>query len=359
MLAIGSSKTERLLILGWAATAVVNIILMYVLPGRETIPFHLVWIGLSIIYGYTTWRPMWMVVVLGLVAVTTGYVLIHHAQINEIGWEEVSEVPLMSAVFVVMVLHVRQRQQALAEVGRLADTERRRAEVQQLFVRLASHELRTPITVARGHTELLHDATKNRAVRRDAVVVLEELDKLARITQRLVTLMQIEARYVRRIMDIDAELPRIVRRWEPTAERVWSVESDVGEEWVNQERLEAALDCLLENAVKFTDCGGHIAVRGWSENDSWFVEVADSGQGMTAERAAELTNARGPMSWSTSGTGLGLAIVRAVVESWGGSVQINGVPNHGATVTLQIGHRAPAEPSGASRAIRERLAVTA
>jgi len=348
MLATGSSRTNRLLVGGWAVSALVNLALMYMLPGGETIPFHLVWIGLSVIYGFTTWRPLGMVVVLAIVAVTTGYILAHHADAGEIGWEEVTAVPLMAAVFVVMVMHVHRRQQALAELGRLAENEHRRAEVQQLFVRLASHELRTPITVARGHTELLHDSSTSEAVRDDAMIVLDELDKLARITQRLVTLMQIDGRYVRQSMDVDAELVRIVRRWERMAERRWSVRSEIGEKSINRERLEAALDSLLENAVKFTEPGGEIAVTGFVTNDGWAIEVSDSGKGLTPDLAARLTEARVPLQWSTTGTGLGLAIVRAVAESWGGEIHVSGQPGKGTTVTLRFPrgahHAAPSDP---------------
>jgi len=336
MLGTGSSRTNRLIILGWGLTALANLYLMYLLPGLETIPFHLVWIGLSIIYGFTTWRTSEMAVVLGLVAVTTGYFLVDHAQIGAIGWQEVSEVPLMSVVFLVMVWHVRRRQLALGQVATLAESERRRAEVQQLFGRLASHELRTPITVARGHTELLRNASTDQAVREDATIVLEELDKLARITHRLVTLMQINGSYVSQPTDVDAELARIVRRWEPTAERTWSVRSQIGKVAINPERLEVALDSLLENAVKFTRPGDEIAVTGWVTDDSWAIEVRDSGTGITPDQAAQLTEARAPLQRSTSGTGLGLAIVRAAAESWGGRVLFSGVPDGGTIVTLRF-----------------------
>src|SRR5262245_14281584 len=108
MLAIGSLRTSRLLLLGWAASAMVNLVLMYVAPGIETIPFHLVWIGLSVIYGFTPWRPLGMALVLGAVALTTGYILAHHAEAGVIGWEEATEVPLMTALFIVMVWHVHR-----------------------------------------------------------------------------------------------------------------------------------------------------------------------------------------------------------------------------------------------------------
>jgi signal transduction histidine kinase len=336
MLATDSSRNERLLLAGWTVTAVVNVYLMYVLPGKETVPFHLVWIGLSVVYGLTTWRLVPMVLVLCAVAVTTGYTLIHHAQMGVIGWEETTEVPLMAAVFAVMVWHVRRRQQMMVRVGRLAEAERRRADSQDRFIRLASHELRTPITVARGYTELVRAASADPAIQEDTRIVLEELDRLASITQRLVTLIQMDGPYVRDIDDVDAVLACIVRRWRPAADRQWTVRSAVGEASINQDRLEAALDCLLENSVKFTGPGDRIEVIGTSTRDSWTIVVADSGKGMTSQRADALSNA-GPGQappGTFSGTGLGLAIVRAVVGSWGGQLRLQSEPGVGTTVSL-------------------------
>jgi signal transduction histidine kinase len=332
----GRVRTDRVLLASWLVSAVVNVYLMWVLPGAETVPFHLVWIGISIIYGFTTWRVIGMSIVLTGVAVSTGVILVHHAAAGQIGWEETTEVPLMSVLFVVMVWHVRRRQQALAEVARLADNERRRAEVQQLFIRFASHELRTPITVARGYAELFRAGCTEQSLRDDAEIVIEELDKLARITQRLVTLMQVEGADQRRVGNVDAELARIARRWEPAADRVWSVRSTIGNALVNSERLEAALDCLLENAVKFTGPGDRIEVGGAADFREWTVTVSDTGAGMTAAAAAALTDGDRPLQRTASGTGLGLAIARAVATSWGGVLTVHSEPGHGTRVTIRV-----------------------
>lgn len=81
-----------------------------------------------------------MMTVLAVVTVTTGYILWHHAQVGDIRFEETTEVSLMPAVFLVMAWHVRGRQRALAEREAVASLERQRAETQELFVRLGSHE---------------------------------------------------------------------------------------------------------------------------------------------------------------------------------------------------------------------------
>jgi signal transduction histidine kinase len=314
---------------------------MYTMPGEETVPFHLIWIGLALVYGFTRWRPAGMVTALVLVTVVTGLILAHHAAVGEIRWEETTEEPLMSAIFGVMVWHVNRRNQALAHVRRMADVERRRLEVQQMFVRLASHELRTPITVARGYTELVRRAHQDPATAEDTGIVLDELDKVGRITHRLVTLMQMEGPYQLCRTDLDAELVRVLRRWQPTADRRWQVHSSVGDVVVSPERLEAALDCLIENAVKFTTAGDRIELIGRRAAGTWVVEVRDSGSGFEPDQLPNLASGHGGEGTPT-GTGLGLAIVRAVAAAHGGRAVVNSQPGEGTTVALIIPASSPA-----------------
>jgi signal transduction histidine kinase len=115
---------------------------------------------------------------------------------------------------------------------------------------------------------------------------------------------------------------------------------------INQDRLEVALDCLLENSVKFTVPGDRIEVEGIGTADSWTIVVADSGAGMSPERVEALFNAGGPPPPPStfSGTGLGLAIVRAVVTSWGGSLQLHSEPPMGTTVSLVFSRVAAQQP---------------
>ena len=336
MLATPSPSTNRLLLLVWASFAGLNIVLMWLLPGEETVPFHFVWISLALVYGFTHWRTSWMALALAVVVLSTGAILVHHASTGEIRWEETTEEPLMTAIFIVMVWHVHRRQVLLREVQRIHEVERRRLERQQLFVRLASHELRTPITVARGYTELIRAARRDdEAVQEDSAIVLEELDKVAGITQRLVTLIQLDEPHPLRPVDVDSELLRIVRRWEPAAERAWSVHTSVGVALISPERFEAAMDCLLENAIKFTRSGETIAVVGGRTDEGWTVQVRDSGVGISAEAADRLLSG-GPGERTATGTGLGLAIVRGVVERLDGRLTITGIPSAGTTVTLSV-----------------------
>ncbi|MEU1686670.1 HAMP domain-containing sensor histidine kinase [Micromonospora sp. NPDC005707] len=347
--------TDRALAWAWMLFAAVNVALMWFLPGQETVPFHLVWISLALVYGFTTWPLGWMVGALAGVTSTTGAILAHHAAVGEIRWEETAEEPLMAVIFIVMAWHVHRRHVLLHEMRRIGEAERDRAHRQELLVRLASHELRTPLTIARGYTELLRGTHDDPSTVADTAVILDELDKATRIAHRLVTLMQLERQHPIRPVDLDVELARIAKRWAPAADRDWSCRSAVGLTRVNPERLEAALDCLIENAVKFTRPGDRIALVGRRDAAGWTVEVVDSGAGIPSEAVPELL-AGGPGLPTATGTGLGLAIVRAVAGALGGTVVVGSGPDGGARVGLRVpepqpaGHPWPepvrAEPTG-------------
>jgi signal transduction histidine kinase len=307
----------------------------------ETIPFHFVWISIAVVFGVNSWPMGWMMTALAAVTVSTGAIMLDQAIQGEIRFEETSEVPLMAALFLVMVWHVRGRQRALVELERVAALERQRAETQGLFVRLGSHELRTSITVARGYAELIRTAHDDQQTEDDTSIVLDELSKLDRLTGRLTTLMQLDSPMGMSPLDLDVFLDRLVRRWTPVAERQWSAQSRVGTVDANEERLQAAMDSLIENAIAFTRNGGRIEVRAWRKPGLFLISVSDSGTGIADEHVGRIFE----RSWSTrrgqdrAGHGLGLAIVRAAVEARGGSVSVRSTPGHGAKFTLRFPER--------------------
>jgi signal transduction histidine kinase len=309
---------------------------MLLLPGHETIPFHLLWIGLCLVYGFTVWQPTEMVVMVAISAVVTGGIMVYHAFQGHIEWAETAEVPLSVVLASVIAVYLRKRHLALTELARIAQEEHRRIAARQILVRQISHELRTPITIARGYTELIRNHAADQVVAEDTGIVLEELDKLAQITERLVTLIQVDGQLNREPVTLSTELTRIVRRWTPTADRNWKVQAAQGSVLANRERLEVALDCLLDNAIRYTKPGDSISVTGTIDSGSWGIEVADSGSGMTSAHADALTQARAVPREELSGTGLGLATVRSIAGSWGGNLLVRSVPGGGTQILLRF-----------------------
>jgi signal transduction histidine kinase len=337
-----------LLLYGWMVFAGINAALMFVLPGAETIPFHFVWVSTAVVYGLRPWSlpKMWLTCL--VVTAATGVPLVLHARDGDTGWQETSEIPLMALLFLVMVWHVRRRMAATAEAERLARGERLARERQRRFVRFASHELRTPITVARGFTELVGKQQEDPACIDDIAVVLDELDKLEGVAARLLALARSDEESLRvEEVDLAALLERTARRWRAGApERCWLVDCPALSVRADPARLEVAVDSAVENAVKHTEQEGTILLRGLRSGNEVFVEVADDGVGIPADQLPlvfEQFHSAGPHA----GTGLGLAIVRAVAEAHRGRVFATNGPTGGAVITLAMpaGRPLPAHPA--------------
>ncbi|MGZ6643438.1 MAG: histidine kinase dimerization/phospho-acceptor domain-containing protein [Solirubrobacteraceae bacterium] len=139
----------------WVLFALANLVAMAESPSWETIPFHFIWVSLTILYGFRVWGLGATGVVLGLVAVTTGVLILHDAFQGTQLWGELWEVPLMSAMFLAMVWHARRRQSSLRAMESLARDRAQLVERQERLLHDVSHELRTPVTIARGHLEVL------------------------------------------------------------------------------------------------------------------------------------------------------------------------------------------------------------
>jgi signal transduction histidine kinase len=332
-----SSLVNRWLLPGWVIFAVANTAAMFALPGQETIPFHFIYISMALVYGLQPWPLRQTYAILGLVALTTGAALAWHVKNNVIGWEETAEIPLMALLFMVMVWHVRRRVAATREARRHADSEHEMREKQKRFVRFASHELRTPVTVGRGFAELIRDAQPGSQAAQDAIVVLEEFDNLERIAARLLTLARMDEHWTVKpsVVPLSAELERTVTRWRPAANRDWRLRPTSAVVVADRQRLETALDSLIENAVRYTDESGRIELAAYPAGESIVIEVSDNGSGIPDEELAYVFESFRSGS-SRAGTGIGLAIVKAIVEAHGGTVSAENLPAGGASFRLRL-----------------------
>ncbi len=334
--------------LGWVAFAALNLVAMTLWGTWETIPFHFVWISLTLVYGFRVWRPEATSLVLAVVIVTTGAAISFGASEGKEQWAELFEVPLMSAMFLAMVWHARRRQAAMREAQELADSRASLLELQERFLHDVSHELRTPVTIARGHLEL-HGRAEGDAP--ELAVALDELARIERIIARLLLLAKAERPDFLAVQEVDVEpfLEDVFMRWSEVAPRVWRLGTLArGRLRADEEAVRAALDALLENAVKFTDASEPIELRAVGLGDDVVLEVADGGSGVPEdalerifERFGRADDAR---TRTNGGAGLGLSIVSAIARAHGWSCEVRRQPR-GSVFSVRLpGFR----PSGAS-----------
>jgi signal transduction histidine kinase len=325
----------------WVALAAACLGLMVLSPSWETVPFHVIWISLTLLYGFRVWSKAVTSIVLACVAVATGASILADAFAGLQLWGELFEVPLMSAMFLAMVWHARRRKSMHETVEVLAAERALLLEQQERLVQNVSHELRTPVTIARGHLDLF--ARRVEGDPHELTVVAEELNRMERLIDRILVLARAErSEWIeRRAVPLVPLVEDVLMRWADVAPRAWrlgpvlDVTLDADETW-----LRAALDALLENAVQHTEPYDLIELSAGGDCHGLVITVADAGPGIdpqVLERIFEpFARANGSRSRREGGAGLGLAIVAAIARAHGGSCSAHNGTGGGAVFELRL-----------------------
>ena len=248
---------------------------------------------------------------------------------------------------------MRQREkvyvQSLQEVARMKSE----------FINVASHELRTPISIIRGFHDLfatggLGPLTPAQTRALEAIDV--SLLSLTRVAEDATKMAQIEGeRLVLKIDDYDvanvlrqgvADAVTDARKRELDVEVV--VEPDLPPARMDGMRIAQAVSQLVRNSIRFTPDGGLIEVRAWREQDELVLQVKDTGIGIPEEKCRDLFDrscmvrdslhhhSSNTLEFKSAGLGLGLAIVRGILEAHGGTIKVESQESRGTAFTLRL-----------------------
>jgi signal transduction histidine kinase len=327
----------------WAVFSVLNLAAIVIFSEWETVPFHFIWISLTLLYGFRVWSTKPTAWVLGVVMVTTFAAISWDVWHGTQSADELNEVPLMAAMFWLMVWHAQRRLAADTERDLVSQENARLLATLRRFLQDASHQLRTPITIALGHAELLADEMTGRPEARDIQVVVGELDRLRRLGERLLMIAASEDPNFLRPEPVALEdfALELLRKWIPTAERRWLLgHAEPVLVSADRERLELAVDALLENAVRHTESGDVIELSVVLADDGRTAHmiVADGGEGILPGELDRIFERFGTGSQLSGGrgTGLGLALVRAVARAHGGEVRVRSTRGQGSEFELVL-----------------------
>ena len=337
----------------WILFAIVNLAAIEImirqgnLHGWQTVPFHFIYVSFTILYGFRAWRTGRTVIGILFVTVSTGLLTVHAISAGQEEVPELTEVPLMTLMFIAMVYHVIRRQQATAIAQKLAVERQALLDREHAFFSDASHELMTPLTIARGHLELLERDAVAAADWQDVAetrdVVLAELARMERIVDRLLLVERALSPEFLRLVPVDAAelVTAVFRRWPATADRKWTLARvAAGSVPVDADQLTLALDLVLENAVVHTTDGDRITMGSAAEGTDLVIRIRDTGRGIDPQALPHIFDRffRGDRGRSrrTGGAGLGLAVARAVVGAHGGDIRATSAPGAGATFELRL-----------------------
>lgn len=330
--------------LAWWAFVALNLAGILWVREWATVPFHFIWISLALVYGWRAWSLRATAVVLGVVIVTTGGALWVAVLAQDQAADELTEIPLMSAVFLAMVWFVRRARAAQQETALVSERNLLLLHREQRFLQDASHMLRTPLTVALGYTEVLQRGSTDAATVADLQVVVDELHRLRRITDRLLTLARTEQVDFLRLEATSARdlVEQVHRRWAVTATPARLGRVEDGTVRVDRDRLTEALDELVANAAIHAATATELST--WHTDGVQVFSVTDEGPGIPDEDTATIFD-----RWTQAGSGghhrgagLGLAIVKAVAEAHHGDVTVSSGPT-GSRFELRL-PAAPAQP---------------
>ncbi|MFY7065643.1 ATP-binding protein [Nocardiopsis changdeensis] len=240
--------------------------------------------------------------------------------------------------------------------NRMADTITAMLETQRVFVAYAGHQVRNPLAALRLRVDSLSRHLVPQG-RQDHRLALDEVDRLTRVCDSLLTLARTEdAEHTEVWEEVGEVVGDRLRSWEPIAERVGAVLVREGGDGVRvrcvEGTLDQALDALIDNALKFGGEGVRITVRveevppGPGRPGHVDVHVLDDGPGLPAEQLAQATR---PF-WKdggVGGSGLGLSIVVTLLELQGASLTLTPARPRGIDARIRLVTGSGRAPAGA------------
>ncbi len=228
-------------------------------------------------------------------------------------------------------------------------------ELKSIFVSVAAHELRSPLTSILGYVEVLLDedyGALSDTQREYLETVQGGAQRLRRITSELLDVTRIEAGRVELVLqptDLREVVRSVICEYAPQLEAkgqqlTWQADPQLPEALCDRGRATQIVGNLLSNAIKYTTDGGQIGVALSEAEEPGFLQlsVADTGAGISEDDQRKLFARffRGESAAlsGAEGAGMGLYITRSLVELHGGRIWLESTPGRGSTfcATLPI-----------------------
>jgi two-component system phosphate regulon sensor histidine kinase PhoR len=215
-------------------------------------------------------------------------------------------------------------------------------QVRKDFIANVSHELRTPLTVINGYLETMHEHKEAMPAmwQRAIAQMVQQTHRMETLVRDLILLSKLESLppplEKRRPFELGLMMQNIRDAALASTSENKQIDIDVEQGLCvlgDQDEIHSAFSNLVFNAVKYTNPGGKISVRWWSDDGHAYFAVKDNGIGIDEFHIPRLTErfyrVDSSRSIATGGTGLGLAIVKHVLMRHGAELQVRSKPGVG------------------------------
>jgi signal transduction histidine kinase len=239
------------------------------------------------------------------------------------------------------------------------------------FLSIASHEVRTPLTVMKSSLDLLVSSShfdESGDQRQLIAFCQESVERLIRLVKDILDVSKIEAG-VLSVQFLPTSLNELIEKclfWVPQLPGGQGIEVDAmlpkepAMVFADPSRIQQVLENLISNALKFSKPGGRVTIELQAREHEYEVVVADQGKGIAPEDLERIFGkffqVEDAATREQGGTGLGLAICRGIIEAHRGRLWAESIPGQGSrfhftlarVLDTPIGERTDAQISVAS-----------
>jgi signal transduction histidine kinase len=239
------------------------------------------------------------------------------------------------------------------EIGELCDTinfmasELSNAEkLKNDFISSVSHELRTPLTAIKGwgETVKLSVDENDEMVQHGIDVVLGEADRLSKLVEELLDFSRMESGRLTitpTLNDPVEIVESVVSMYEELARQqkislVFVKPEPTEQIMADRDRIKQVFINVIDNAIKYTEQGGHVVVSVFSEEVCVRVTVSDTGCGIAQKDINHIKEKFYKANSNVRGSGIGLAVADEIIKQHNGLLFVESTEGEGTTVTIVI-----------------------
>jgi PAS domain S-box-containing protein len=236
----------------------------------------------------------------------------------------------------------KQMEQNNIELG----LQRERIRLISDFVRDASHQFRTPLSIINSKVYLAGKTDKPETRLEMLQSIQEQSNNILRLIESLVAMARLDSDEALSLSQVnldqiiqivclrrsdEAANAEIALTYQPGTDGALLIDGDVDE-------LYQAVSLLIDNALRYTPAHGRITLRTYRQNPYIAVAVEDTGSGIPANELPHIFERffRGAAAYSLPGFGLGLPMAKKIVERHGGRIEVQSQPGQGSTFTILL-----------------------